>query len=146
LDSRSLEFFAIGNPTAFHFPHSFSSLLGGYVPCRRGLLEFPWRGRFWIPDQSTDRLLLRDRHGLNRKPRACFDDGRLWNDGGWAGTFLPALHHSRTAHLRALAIPVRSSSTARTRMRDAYWKGVSIPGSSRNSASSIAESRWRCCY
>ena len=77
---------------AFH--HALPTFLGRDVPCVGGLLEFPRRGDIRIPDQSSDRLVLRNRYGADRKSWPRRDDGSVRNAGCGAGSFLPAVHNS----------------------------------------------------
>ena len=65
--------------------------LGGDVPGRGRVLELPRRRDLRLPDQPADRLLLRDRHRADGKPRPRGDDGRLRDARRRPGPLLPAL-------------------------------------------------------
>ena len=79
--------------SATPFPHRWAVMFLVAV----GFWNFLGAGHLRLPDQPADRLLLRDRHGADRQPRARRDDGRLRHARDRAGAVLPALPDPRRA-------------------------------------------------
>ena len=102
LTVEAWSFLQLGSAQQSRSAHAVPAPLGGHVPRRGRVLELPRRRDLRLPDQPADRVVLRDRHGADRQPRARRDDGRLRDARDRARAVLPALPDPGRALARAL--------------------------------------------
>src|SRR6185437_8576334 len=69
-NSRSMELLATRRAAGGQGTSVLPALLGGYVPCFGGILEFPRGGSLWVPDQSANCFILRNWHSPYGQSRA----------------------------------------------------------------------------
>ena len=112
--------------SATPFPHRWAVMFLVAV----GFWNFLGAGIFGFLINLPDRLLLRDRHGADRQPRARGDDGRLRHARARARDVLPALPDPRGP--LAGEVGARSRSGRRT----SGWRGCASPRCCRSASCS----------
>src|SRR5579859_7553243 len=96
-DRGGLELPAARGAATSQVSYAVPTLLGGDVSGLSRVLELSGSRRFWIFDQPSRGVLLRDWNRTDHQPRTRGHDGRLRDAGGWLSVILHTLPDSGRA-------------------------------------------------